>query len=83
MSDPTSSATNPVPDEPDDDLKTLLAKRKQAKPNKATWILLALIAVAIGFTFGACMSRAIPDTLPTPPGAAAPSPGDPVERAAP
>lgn len=73
-----------VPDEPDDDdLTTLLAKRQHAKPNKATWILLVLIAVAIGFTFGACVSRAVPDTLPGPPGAASAPHSVPAERPAP
>lgn len=44
----------------DDDLKTLLAKRQHAKPTKATWILLTLIAVAIGFALGALVRGAVP-----------------------
>jgi hypothetical protein len=41
----------------DDDLKALLAKRQHAKPNRWTWILLGLIAVALGFAMGACAQR--------------------------
>ena len=41
----------------DDDLKALLAKRQHAKPNRWTWILLGLIAVALGFAMGACTQR--------------------------
>lgn len=48
-----------TPQEPnDDDLKALLAKRQHAKPNKATWVLLVLLILAIGFTLGSCMQRA-------------------------
>lgn len=76
---PASSSAEPN----DDDLRTLLAKRQHAKPTKATWILLALIAVAIGFTFGACVSRAVPDTIPGPPGAISEPRSVPTERTAP
>lgn len=43
----------------DDDLKALLAKRQHAKPNRWTWILLALIAVSLGFAMGACTQRQV------------------------
>lgn len=54
--------------DPDDDLKTLLAKRQHAKPTKATWILLALIAVAIGFALGALARGAVPGSSSSTPG---------------
>ncbi|MCF8527744.1 MAG: hypothetical protein K9G24_09540 [Candidatus Nanopelagicales bacterium] len=43
----------------DDDLKELLAKRQHAKPNKATWILLALITIGLGFAMGACTQKQV------------------------
>ena len=43
----------------DDDLKELLAKRQHAKPNKATWILLALITIGLGFVMGACTQKQV------------------------
>ena len=50
----------PADHEPaDDDLRALLARRQHAKPNRTTWILLALLAVAIGFVLGSCTQRAV------------------------
>ena len=49
----------PAPESGDDDLKTLLAKRQHAKPNKWTWILIALLAVALGFAAGAFMQKQV------------------------
>ena len=43
----------------DDDLRALLARRQYSKPNRTTWVLLALLAVAIGFVLGSCTQRAI------------------------
>ncbi len=58
MSDPTPSSADPTGGQPnDDDLRAMLAKRAQARPNRTTWVLLALIAVAIGFVLGACTQR--------------------------
>ena len=48
-----------VTESDDEDLKTLLAKRQHAKPNKWTWILIALLAVALGFTAGAFMQKQV------------------------
>lgn len=55
--DMSDDATTP-PEPNDDDLKAMLAKRQHAKPNKATWVLLVLLILAIGFTLGSCMQRA-------------------------
>lgn len=58
MSDPTPPAADPTSDQPnDDDLRDMLAKRAHARPNRTTWVLLALIAVGIGFALGACTQR--------------------------
>ena len=60
-----SENTGPEPATPDqqapndDDLKELLAKRQHAKPNKATWILLALITIGLGFAMGACTQKQV------------------------
>ena len=60
-----SENTGPEPATPDqqapndDDLKELLAKRQHAKPNKATWILLALITIGVGFAMGACTQKQV------------------------
>ncbi len=60
-----SENTGPEPANPDqqapndDDLKELLAKRQHAKPNKATWILLALITIGLGFAMGACTQKQV------------------------
>ena len=60
-----SENTGPEPATPDqqapndDDLKELLAKRQHAKPNKATWILLALITIGLGFVMGACTQKQV------------------------
>ncbi len=43
----------------DDDLRALLARRQHSRPNRTTWVLLALLAVAIGFVLGSCTQRAI------------------------
>jgi hypothetical protein len=70
MSEPTAGTTTPAGDEPDDDdLRALLARRAQSKPNRTTWVLLVLIAVAIGFVLGACSQRvmgSISDSAPAP-----------------
>ena len=58
MSDPNARRD----DEPDDDdLRALLARRQQAKPNRTTWVLLTLIAIAFGFVLGSCTQRAVSD----------------------
>lgn len=49
--------TSPA-DPNDDDLKAMLAKRQHAKPNKATWVLLVLLILAVGFTMGSCVQKA-------------------------
>ncbi len=54
MSDP-----QPPQSQQDDDLRALLAKRQHSRPTKATWVLLALIAVALGFAMGACSQRVL------------------------
>lgn len=60
MSDPTPASTDPSSNQPhDDDLRAMLAKRAHARPNKTTWVLLALIAVGIGFVLGACSQRVL------------------------
>lgn len=72
--------TDPSPDAGDDDLKALLARRQRARPTKATWILLALLAIALGFALGSCTQRAFSSL--TPPGAdAPPASGAPVSDA--
>jgi hypothetical protein len=43
----------PMSDDNDENLATLLAKREHAKPNRATWVLLTLIVLAVGFVGGA------------------------------
>lgn len=43
----------PMSDDNDENLATLLAKREHAKPNRATWALLTLIVLAVGFVGGA------------------------------
>ncbi|MFN8172035.1 MAG: DUF5666 domain-containing protein [Candidatus Nanopelagicales bacterium] len=43
----------PLSDDNDEDLASLLAKREHARPNRATWALLALIVLAVGFVGGA------------------------------
>ena len=45
--EPGEDATN------DDDLANLLRKRQHAKPNKATWVLVTLLVVMVGFIGGA------------------------------
>ncbi len=37
----------------DDDLPTLLRRREHARPNRVTWVLLALLLVSVGFIGGA------------------------------
>ncbi len=54
MSDTTLDTLDVRPlDDPDDDLSALLAKREHARPNRATWALLALLVMAVGFGGGA------------------------------
>ncbi len=43
----------PLSDDNDDDLASLLAKRQHARPNRATWVLLVLMVLAVGFVGGA------------------------------
>ena len=43
----------------DDDLRALLARRQHSKPNRMTWVLLALLLVAFGFVLGSCTQRAM------------------------
>ena len=43
----------PLSDDHDDNLTSLLAKREHAKPNRATWVLLTLMVLAVGFVGGA------------------------------
>lgn len=58
MSDPIPASADSTSGQPnDDDLRAMLAKRARARPNRTTWVLLALIAVAIGFVLGACTQR--------------------------
>lgn len=60
MSDSTPASGASASGEPnDDDLRAMLAKRARARPNRTTWVLLALIAVAIGFVLGACTQRVL------------------------
>lgn len=74
MSDPTEASTTPADDEPnDDDLRALLAKRAQSRPNRTTWVLLILIAVAIGFVLGACSQRVIGSISDSAPASSAPA----------
>ena len=57
----TSSPASPIPDDADvssgaeteNDLATLLARREHARPNRATWGLLAALVLAVGFVGGA------------------------------
>lgn len=52
----------------DDDLPSLLRRREHARPNRVTWILLALLLVSAGFVGGAYVSErfgATSGTLPT------------------
>lgn len=53
--DSTESADPATTD--DHDLATLLAKREHARPNRATWALLTLIVLAVGFVGGALTQR--------------------------
>jgi hypothetical protein len=56
----------------DDDLPTLLRRREHARPNRVTWILLALLLVGAGFVggayanqrFGATTSGGLPSGFP-------------------
>lgn len=63
MTDPRSAeatpldAVEPVHDQTADDLATLLARREQARPNRMTWALVALLLVAVGFGAGALAFR--------------------------
>lgn len=43
----------PLSDDNDDDLASLLAKRQHARPNRATWVLLVLMVLTVGFVGGA------------------------------
>ena len=43
----------------DDDLAALLAKREHARPNRATWGLLTLLLLTVGFVGGALTYRAV------------------------
>jgi hypothetical protein len=43
----------------DDDLRALLARRRHSRPNRTTWVLLALLLVAFGFVLGSCTQRAM------------------------
>ena len=43
----------------DDDLPSLLRRREHARPNRVTWILLALLLVSAGFVGGAYVEPAI------------------------
>lgn len=78
MSETTDMASD-APGPNDDDLKALLAKRQHAKPNRWTWILLGLIAVALGFAMGACTQRQLTTIVDQagPPGSAAQAPSAP------
>lgn len=50
----TSDDTEPADlPQTDDDLATLLARRDHARPNRVTWVLLALLLVSAGFVGGA------------------------------
>ena len=87
MSDPTPASADSTSGQPnDDDLRAMLAKRARARPNRTTWVLLALIAVAIGFVLGACTQRVMGSLsesvdAPQPPASSTdaerPSPGGP------
>lgn len=41
----------------DDDLPTLLRRREHARPNRVTWVLLALLLVTLGFVGGALANQ--------------------------
>jgi hypothetical protein len=49
----------------DDDLATLLARREHARPNRVTWILLALLLVSVGFIGGAYAHQKLGATTST------------------
>ncbi len=64
MSNPTPHTTTatgahiaagppPTSDDTDENLASLLARREHARPNRATWALLTLVVLAVGFVGGA------------------------------
>jgi len=68
-------------DPSDDDLRALLARRQHSRPNRTTWVLLALLAVAIGFVLGSCTQRAMSSfnerMTPPPANESSAAPGEP------